>query len=30
MCLTAQPTIPILPRMIGLNQICGICQEIIG
>jgi hypothetical protein len=27
--LTRQSSLPILPAMNGLNQICGICREII-
>jgi len=27
--LTRQASLPIVPAMFGLNQICGICREII-
>ena len=27
--LTRQASLPIVPAMYGLNQICGICREII-
>jgi hypothetical protein len=27
--LTGHPPLPIVPAMYGLNQICGICREII-
>jgi len=27
--LTRQPSLPIVQAMFGLNQICGICREII-